>query len=56
MDALEKKIDGGIEKLDVSIKAIKEEWDAKFDELKQLVLGTAPSKLTHVDHVPQITK
>ncbi|GJY94645.1 hypothetical protein Tco_0511006 [Tanacetum coccineum] len=56
MDALEKKIDDGIEKLDASIKAMKKEWDAKFEELKQLILGTAPSKLTHVDHVPQITK
>ncbi|GKD06150.1 hypothetical protein Tco_1181124 [Tanacetum coccineum] len=56
MDALEKKIDDGIEKLDVSIKAMKEESDAKFEELKQLILGTAPSQSTHVDHVPQITK
>ncbi|GJR35162.1 U-box domain-containing protein 14 [Tanacetum coccineum] len=56
MDALEKKIDDGIGKLEASIKAMKEEWDAKFEELKQLILGTAPSQLTHVDHVPQITK
>ncbi|GKC07210.1 hypothetical protein Tco_0998820, partial [Tanacetum coccineum] len=55
MDALE-KIDDSIGKLDASIKAMKEEWDAKFEELKQLILGTAPSQLTHVDHVPQITK
>ncbi|GJZ61025.1 hypothetical protein Tco_0617162 [Tanacetum coccineum] len=60
MDALEKKIDDGIRKLDVSIKAMKEESDAmlnaKFEELMQLILGTAPSQSTHVDHVPQITK
>ncbi|GKF38365.1 hypothetical protein Tco_0118426, partial [Tanacetum coccineum] len=56
MGALEKKIDDGIGKLDTSIKAMMEGWDAKFEELKQLILGTAPSKLTHVDHVPQITK
>ncbi|GKE18419.1 hypothetical protein Tco_1425996 [Tanacetum coccineum] len=29
-----------------------EESDAKFEELKQLILGTS----THVDHVPQTTK
>ncbi|GKD79996.1 hypothetical protein Tco_1342617 [Tanacetum coccineum] len=52
MDALEKKIDDGIGKLDASIKAMKEEYDAKFKELKQLILGT----LTHVDPVPQTTK
>ncbi|GJS88960.1 ankyrin repeat-containing protein [Tanacetum coccineum] len=51
MDALEKKIDDGIGKLDASIKAMKEESDAKFEELKQLILGTS----THVD-VPQTTK
>ncbi|GJW20767.1 class III HD-Zip protein HDZ32 [Tanacetum coccineum] len=34
MDALEKKIDDGIGKLDASIKAMKEGWDAKFEELK----------------------
>ncbi|GKE54277.1 hypothetical protein Tco_1489433 [Tanacetum coccineum] len=60
MDALEKKIDDGIGKLDASIKAMKEELDAKldakFEELRQLILGTAPSQSTHVDHVPQITK
>nr|GEU84834.1 reverse transcriptase domain-containing protein [Tanacetum cinerariifolium] len=60
MDALEKKIDGDIKKFDVSIKAMKEESDAKLDakikELKQLILGTAPSQSTHVDPVPQITK
>ncbi|GJY03100.1 hypothetical protein Tco_0361252 [Tanacetum coccineum] len=56
MDALKKKIDDGIGKLDMSIKAMKEESDAKFEELKQLILGTAPSQSTHVDHVPQITK
>ncbi|GKE67905.1 hypothetical protein Tco_1522066, partial [Tanacetum coccineum] len=60
MDALEKKIDDSIGKLDASIKAMKEELDAKldvkFDELRQLILGTAPSQSTHVDHVPQITK
>ncbi|GJT27690.1 hypothetical protein Tco_0907965 [Tanacetum coccineum] len=56
MDALEKKIDDGIGKLDASIKAMKEESDAKFEELKQLILGAAPSQSTHVDHVPQITK
>ncbi|GJZ14085.1 ALP1-like protein [Tanacetum coccineum] len=42
--------------LDASIKAMKEEYDAKFEELKQLILGTAPSQSIHVDHVPQITK
>ncbi|GJW60699.1 hypothetical protein Tco_0110034 [Tanacetum coccineum] len=56
MDALEKKIDDGIGKLDASIKAMKEEsdakLDAKFEELRQLILGTAPSQSTHVDHVP----
>nr|GEZ74438.1 ankyrin repeat-containing protein [Tanacetum cinerariifolium] len=56
MDALEKKIDDGIRKLDASIKAMKEESNAKIEELKQLILGTAPSQSTHVDHVPQITK
>ncbi|GJZ18906.1 hypothetical protein Tco_0555496 [Tanacetum coccineum] len=56
MDALEKKIDDSIGKLDVSIKAMKEELDAKFEELRQLILGTAGSQSTHVDHVPQITK
>ncbi|GJU41639.1 hypothetical protein Tco_1194596 [Tanacetum coccineum] len=38
--------------MDASIKAMKEEFDAKFEELKQLILGTS----THVDHVPQTTK
>ncbi|GJR06712.1 hypothetical protein Tco_0529696 [Tanacetum coccineum] len=52
MDALEKKIDDGIGKLDASIKAMKEESDAKFEELRQLILGTS----THVDPVPQTTK
>ncbi|GJW75397.1 uncharacterized mitochondrial protein-like protein [Tanacetum coccineum] len=60
MDALEKKIDDGIEKLEASIKAMKEEsnakLDAKFEELRQLILGTPPSQSTHVDHDPQITK
>ncbi|GKB51732.1 hypothetical protein Tco_0902485 [Tanacetum coccineum] len=56
MDALEKKIDDGIGKLDASIKAMKEESDAKFEVLRQLILGTAPSQSTHVNHVPQITK
>ncbi|GJY51599.1 hypothetical protein Tco_0442446 [Tanacetum coccineum] len=60
MDALEKKIDDGIGKLDASIKAMKEEsdakLDAKFEELRQLILGIAPSQSTHVDHVPQISK
>ncbi|GKF83957.1 hypothetical protein Tco_0248855, partial [Tanacetum coccineum] len=56
IDALEKKIDDGIGKLDASIKAMKEESDAKFEVLKQLILGTAPSQSTHVNHVPQITK
>ncbi|GJZ61061.1 hypothetical protein Tco_0617198 [Tanacetum coccineum] len=60
MDALEKKIDNGIRKLDVSIKEMKEESDAKLDakieELKQLILGIAPSQSTHVDLEPQITK
>ncbi|GJT10192.1 hypothetical protein Tco_0857234 [Tanacetum coccineum] len=40
MDALEKKIDDGSGKLDASIKAMKEESDAKFEELKQLILGS----------------
>ncbi|GKF51813.1 hypothetical protein Tco_0148280 [Tanacetum coccineum] len=60
MDALEKKIDDGIGRLDASIKAMKEEsdakLDAKFEELRQLILGTAPSQSTNVDHIPQITK
>ncbi|GKE67168.1 hypothetical protein Tco_1521329 [Tanacetum coccineum] len=60
MDALEKKIDDGIEKLEASIKAMKEEsnakLDAKFEELRQLILGTPPSQSIHVDHDPQITK
>ncbi|GJS24780.1 hypothetical protein Tco_0453412 [Tanacetum coccineum] len=60
MDALEKKINDGIGKLDARIKAMKEEsyakLDAKFEELRQLILGTAPSQLTHVDQVRQITK
>ncbi|GJU23258.1 hypothetical protein Tco_1156600 [Tanacetum coccineum] len=60
MNALEKKIDDGIEKLEASIKAMKEEsdvkLDAKFEELRQLILGTPPSQSTHVDHDPQITK
>ncbi|GJW55887.1 hypothetical protein Tco_0099972 [Tanacetum coccineum] len=45
MDAFEKKIDDGIGKLDARIKAMKEEsnakLDAKFEELRQLILGTA---------------
>ncbi|GJU08019.1 hypothetical protein Tco_1124449 [Tanacetum coccineum] len=60
MYALERKIDDGIEKLEASIKAIKEEsnvkLDAKFEELRKLILGTPPSQSTHVDHDPQITK
>ncbi|GJT05829.1 hypothetical protein Tco_0840291 [Tanacetum coccineum] len=60
MDALEKKIDDDIGRLDASIKAMKEEsdakLDAKFEELRQLILGTAPSQSTNVDHVPQIIK
>ncbi|GJT54634.1 putative reverse transcriptase domain-containing protein [Tanacetum coccineum] len=52
IDALEKKIDDGIRKLDASIKAMKEESDEKFEELKKLILGTS----THVDHVLQTTK
>ncbi|GKD63418.1 hypothetical protein Tco_1305526 [Tanacetum coccineum] len=60
MDALEKKIDDGIEKLEASIKAMKEESDAKLDakfkEIRQLILGTPPSQSTHVDHDPQITE
>ncbi|GJW35183.1 alcohol dehydrogenase 1B [Tanacetum coccineum] len=56
MNALEKKIDDGIGRLFASIKAMKEESDAKFEELRQLILGTAPSQSTNVDHVPQITK
>ncbi|GJY85406.1 hypothetical protein Tco_0499432 [Tanacetum coccineum] len=59
MDALEKKIDDGIGKLDARIKGKEEsdaKLDAKFEELEQLILGTAPSQSTHVDHVPQITK
>ncbi|GKD82266.1 hypothetical protein Tco_1349105 [Tanacetum coccineum] len=60
MYALENKIDDGIGKLDASIKAMKEELDAKldakFEELRQLILGTAISQSTHIDHVPQITK
>nr|GEY81147.1 reverse transcriptase domain-containing protein [Tanacetum cinerariifolium] len=56
MDALEKKIDDGIRRLDASIKAMKEESNAKFEELRQLILGTAPSQSKNVDHVPQITK
>ncbi|GJY03101.1 ankyrin repeat-containing protein [Tanacetum coccineum] len=46
--------------VDANIKAMKEESDAKLDakseELRQLILGSAPSQSTHVDHVPQITK
>ncbi|GKB77672.1 ankyrin repeat-containing protein [Tanacetum coccineum] len=42
MDALEKKIDDGTGKLDASIKAMKEESDAKFEAL--------------VDTVPTITR
>nr|GEW74686.1 RNA-directed DNA polymerase, eukaryota [Tanacetum cinerariifolium] len=38
MDAFERKFDDGIRKLDVSIKALTEESDAKFEELKQLIL------------------
>ncbi|GKE31923.1 hypothetical protein Tco_1451245 [Tanacetum coccineum] len=40
MDALKKKIDD----------------DARIEELKQLILGTAQSQSTHVDPEPQITK
>ncbi|GJY10945.1 hypothetical protein Tco_0379130, partial [Tanacetum coccineum] len=39
MDALEKKIDDGIGKLDARIKGMKEESDAKFEELRQLILA-----------------
>nr|GEV83139.1 putative reverse transcriptase domain-containing protein [Tanacetum cinerariifolium] len=56
MDALEKKINDCIRRLDASIKAMKEESNAKFEELRQLILGTAPSQSKNVDHVPQITK
>ncbi|GJR54420.1 hypothetical protein Tco_1404941 [Tanacetum coccineum] len=56
MNALEKKIDDGIGKLDASIKVMKEELDAKFEELRQLILGTAPLQSTNVDHLPQITE
>ncbi|GKG59047.1 hypothetical protein Tco_0602756, partial [Tanacetum coccineum] len=44
MYALERKIDDGIEKLEASIEAIKEEsnvkLDSKFEELRKLILGT----------------
>nr|GEV27431.1 ankyrin repeat-containing protein [Tanacetum cinerariifolium] len=43
MDALEKNIDDGIGKLDASIKAMKEESDAKFEELKASVTRTTTS-------------
>ncbi|GKA74258.1 hypothetical protein Tco_0780560 [Tanacetum coccineum] len=56
MDALETKFYDGIEKLYASIQAMKEETDARFEELKQLILGTPPSQSTHVDLMPQITK
>ncbi|GJS71806.1 hypothetical protein Tco_0704647 [Tanacetum coccineum] len=56
MDDLKKKFDDGIGKLDVSIKALKEQSDVKFEEVKQPILGTPLSQSTHVNLVPQITK
>ncbi|GJW05785.1 hypothetical protein Tco_1568208 [Tanacetum coccineum] len=56
MDALEKKIDDGIEKLEASIKAMKEEsdvkLDTKFEELRQLIWVAAKT----APYVPPIRR
>ncbi|PWA72590.1 hypothetical protein CTI12_AA104190 [Artemisia annua] len=44
MDALEKKFDEGIGKLDGGIGLLKSEVDQKFEELKHLILGRAPTQ------------
>ncbi|GKE84739.1 hypothetical protein Tco_1558481 [Tanacetum coccineum] len=44
MDALEKKFDEGIGKLDERIGTIDQKFDEKFEELKQLILGRAPTQ------------
>ncbi|PWA87815.1 Ankyrin repeat-containing protein [Artemisia annua] len=44
MDALEKKFDEGIGKLDGGIGLLKSEVDQKFEELKQLILSRAPTQ------------
>ncbi|GJU22561.1 hypothetical protein Tco_1155903 [Tanacetum coccineum] len=44
MDALEKKFDEGIGKLDERIRTMNSEVDKKFEELKQLILGRAPTQ------------
>ncbi|GJT58343.1 hypothetical protein Tco_0993397 [Tanacetum coccineum] len=44
MDALEKKFDEGIGKLDERIGTIDKKFDEKFKELKQLILGRAPTQ------------
>ncbi|GKE56615.1 hypothetical protein Tco_1495800 [Tanacetum coccineum] len=44
MDALEKKFDKGIGKLDERIGTIDQKFDEKFKELKQLILGRAPTQ------------
>ncbi|GJW43098.1 hypothetical protein Tco_0071897 [Tanacetum coccineum] len=46
IDALEKKIDDGIRKLDVSVKAMKEESNAKIEELKQLIMDHGYCSIT----------
>ncbi|GKC79719.1 hypothetical protein Tco_1130493, partial [Tanacetum coccineum] len=56
IDALEKKFEDSIRKLDASIKVMKEESDAKFKDLKQLILSIVSSQSKHMDLVPQITK
>ncbi|GKC16813.1 hypothetical protein Tco_1013595 [Tanacetum coccineum] len=44
MVALEKKFDEGIGKLDERIGTIDKKFDEKFEELKQLILGRAPTQ------------
>lgn len=55
MDALKKKFDEGIGKLDGGIGLLKSEVDQKFEELKQLILGRAPTQ-TSTFEFPNPTK
>ena len=55
MDALEKKFDDGIGKLDGGIGLLKSEVDQKFEELKQLILGRVPTQAS-IFEFPDPTK
>nr|GEY54474.1 ankyrin repeat-containing protein [Tanacetum cinerariifolium] len=44
MDGLEKKFDEGIRKLDERIGIIDQKFDENFEELKQFILGRAPTQ------------